>query len=44
MKVEIIKCLQDNYAYLVIDETNDVAIVIDPSDSRPIIDILRKIN
>ena len=42
MKIEIIKCLQDNYAYIVIDETNNLAIVIDPSESKPIIDYVEK--
>ena len=37
MKIEIIKCLKDNYSYLIIDETNTYACVIDPSESRPII-------
>ena len=26
MKVEIISCLQDNYSYLIIDETNNLGI------------------
>ena len=38
MKIKIIKCLQDNYAYLVIDESNNSSIVIDPGESKPIID------
>ena len=42
MKIEIIKCLQDNYAYLVIDKTKSLAIVIDPSESKPIIDYIEK--
>ena len=42
MKVEIIKCLQDNYAYIIIDETNGLSIVIDPSESKPIIDYVEK--
>ena len=42
MKVEIIKCLQDNYAYLIIDKTNSLAIVIDPGESKPIIDYIEK--
>ena len=42
MKIEIIKCLQDNYAYLVIDKTNSIAIVIDPSESKPIINYIEK--
>ena len=42
MKIEIIKCLQDNYAYLVIDKTKSLAIVIDPSESKPIINYIEK--
>jgi len=46
MKIEIIPCLQDNYSYLLIDEKNSIACVIDPSESGPIIDYLEnnKIN
>ena len=46
MKVEIIKCLQDNYSYLIIDESNQDACVIDPSEANPIIDFIenKKIN
>ena len=44
MKVEIIKCLQDNYSYLLINEINQNACVIDPSESRPIIDFVEKKN
>ena len=40
MKVQIIKCLQDNYSYLIIDETNLNACVVDPSESKPIIDFV----
>ena len=40
MKIEIIKCLQDNYSYLIIDEENQTACVIDPSESVPIINYL----
>ena len=40
MKIEIIKCLQDNYSYLIIDEENQTACVIDPSESAPIISYL----
>tara|TARA_B100001173_G_scaffold288734_1_gene278099 strand:- start:8 stop:727 length:720 start_codon:yes stop_codon:yes gene_type:complete len=42
MKIKIIKCLQDNYAYIVIDKTNNLSIVIDPSESKPIIDYVEK--
>ena len=42
MKIEIIKCLHDNYAYILIDETTSLSIVIDPSESKPIIDYVEK--
>ena len=41
MKIEIIKCLQDNYTYLIIDGTNKNACVVDPGESGPIINFLR---
>ena len=44
MKVEIISCLRDNYSYLIIDETNNLACVVDPSEARPIIDYLKNKN
>ncbi len=37
MKIEIIKCLHDNYSYLIIDETTQTACVVDPSEAAPII-------
>ena len=40
MNIEIIKCLQDNYSYLIIDETNQSACVVDPSEANPIIDFV----
>ncbi len=42
MKVEIIKCLQDNYSYLLINEKNNNACVIDPSEAKPISDFIEK--
>ena len=44
MKVKIIKCLKDNYSYLLINEKNKNACVIDPSESKPIIDFIEKKN
>ena len=41
MNIEIIKCLQDNYSYLIIDETNQSACVVDPSEANPIIDFMQ---
>ena len=40
MKIKIIPCLQDNYSYLIIDEKNNTACVIDPSEADPIIKYL----
>ena len=44
MKVEIIKCLKDNFSYLLINEKNNNACVIDPSEPDPIIDLVEKKN
>jgi hydroxyacylglutathione hydrolase len=44
MRIEILKCLQDNYSYLIIDETNKNACVIDPGESIPIINFIEKNN
>ena len=44
MKVEIISCLQDNYSYLIIDETNNLACIVDPSEAGPVIDYLKNKN
>ena len=38
MKIEIIKCLQDNYSYLIIDKKSNEACVIDPSEADPVIE------
>ena len=40
MKIKIIPCLQDNYSYLIINEKNNTACVIDPSEANPIIEYL----
>ena len=44
MKIQVIPCLQDNYAYIIIDESNRTACVIDPSESEPVINFLEKNN
>ena len=44
MKIQVIPCLQDNYAYIIIDEANKTACVIDPSESEPVINFLEKNN
>ena len=42
MRIEIIPCLQDNYSYLIIDETNNNACVVDPSEAKPVINFIKK--
>ena len=44
IKIEIIPCLQDNYSYLIIDENNNDACVVDPSEAKPIINFVEKEN
>ena len=43
MLVETIKCLKDNFSYILIDQ-NKNACVIDPSESEPIINFVEKNN
>ncbi len=40
MNIEIIPCLKDNYSYLIIDNKDKSACVIDPSEALPIINFL----
>jgi hydroxyacylglutathione hydrolase len=36
MRVEVIPCLSDNYAYLVVNPDRGVAVVVDPSEGDPV--------
>ena len=42
MQITPIQCLSDNYAYIVISNNSKIVGVIDPSESTPIIDFLKK--
>ena len=44
MRIEIIRCLRDNYSYLIIDENNKNACVVDPGESTPIIKFIENNN
>ena len=44
MRVEVIPCLKDNYSYLIIDDNNNSACVVDPSEAEPIINFLENKN
>ena len=41
MKVEIINCLSDNYAYVLIDEKSKITCVVDPGEAKPVQEYLR---
>lgn len=36
MRVEIVPCLFDNYAFLAVDEASNEALIVDPCEARPI--------
>ena len=42
MKIITIPCLEDNYAYIIIDNNSENIGVVDPSESLPIINFLKK--
>jgi hydroxyacylglutathione hydrolase len=42
MRIIPVPCLRDNYAYLVICETTETAAVVDPSESRPVVDAAQR--
>ena len=42
MEIEIIPCLNDNYSYLIFNKIKKNACVIDPSEAKPIIEIVEK--
>ena len=44
MRIEIIKCLQDNYSYLLIDDTKNIGCVVDPGEAAPIIKYVESSN
>jgi hydroxyacylglutathione hydrolase len=44
MQITPIPCLKDNYAYLIFDKESKTVGVVDPSESLPIINFLKKNN
>tara|TARA_B100001123_G_C15023229_1_gene912379 strand:- start:52 stop:813 length:762 start_codon:yes stop_codon:yes gene_type:complete len=44
MQITPIKCLTDNYAYIIEDSVSKMVGVVDPSESKPIINFLEKKN
>ena len=44
LQISIISCLSDNYVYLLRNEQKNITSVIDPGESAPVIDFLKKNN
>ena len=42
MKIEIIKCLQDNFSYYLYDERKNISCIVDPGEDKPIVNYLNK--
>ena len=42
MKIEIIKCLQDNFSYYLYDERKNISCIVDPGEYKPIVNYLNK--
>ena len=42
MKIIPVPCLNDNYAYVIINESDNTIGVVDPSESSPIIEFLEE--
>ena len=42
MKIITVKCLDDNFSYIVLNEKNNNACVIDPGEANPIIEKIKK--
>ena len=44
MKIELIKCLTDNFSYLLINEKNLDTCVVDPGEAKPVLEYIKKNN
>jgi hydroxyacylglutathione hydrolase len=44
VKIEIIKCLTDNFSYLLINEKNLDTCVVDPGEANPVLEYIKKNN
>ena len=42
MKIEIIKCLNDNYSYLIFEEETNIVSIIDPSEFNACDKVIKK--
>ena len=44
LKVNLIKCLSDNYSYIIFNPNSKKAIIIDPAEEKPLTDAISKLN
>ena len=44
LKVNLIKCLSDNYSYIIFNPNSKKAIIIDPAEANPLADAITKLN
>ena len=44
LKVHLIKCLSDNYSYIIFNPISKMAIIIDPAEASPLIDAITELN
>ena len=44
LNVNLIKCLSDNYSYIIFNPISKKAIIIDPAEANPLIDAITKLN
>ena len=44
MKIEIIKCLSDNFSYLIFEEETNTVSIVDPSAFIPCDEVIKKYN
>ena len=44
LKVNLIKCLSDNYSYIIFNPNSKKAIIVDPAEAKPLVDVVNKLN
>ena len=44
LNVHLIKCLSDNYSYIIFNPISKKAIIIDPAEANPLADAITKLN
>ena len=44
LNVNLIKCLSDNYSYIIFNPISKKAIIIDPAEANPLVDAITKLN